>query len=65
MVRDPVCGMEIEEHEAAAISNFKGATYYFCAPSCKRAFEKETEKYIHKLLNNKESHKSNNKHKEN
>lgn len=50
MVRDPVCGMEIEEHEAAAISNFKDTTYYFCTPSCKRAFDKEPEKYIHELL---------------
>ena len=40
MAKDPVCGMEVDEKTAAGKSEYKGQTYYFCAPGCKRAFEK-------------------------
>jgi YHS domain-containing protein len=43
---DPVCGMEVDEKTAAATSEYKGKTYYFCAPGCKTAFDKEPEKYL-------------------
>ena len=43
---DPVCKMEVEESKAAATSEYKGKTYYFCAPGCKKAFDQEPEKYI-------------------
>ncbi len=46
MARDPVCGMEVDEKQAAGIAEYQGKTYYFCAPSCKKAFEKEPEKYV-------------------
>ncbi|HET9224802.1 MAG TPA: YHS domain-containing protein [Roseiflexaceae bacterium] len=46
MVRDPVCGMEVDEQQAAATAEYEGTIYYFCAPGCKRAFEKEPEKYL-------------------
>lgn len=46
MIRDPVCGMEVEEKKAAATSAYKGKTYYFCAQGCKAAFDKEPEKYL-------------------
>ncbi|MEW6542962.1 MAG: heavy metal translocating P-type ATPase [Nitrospirota bacterium] len=39
MAIDPVCGMTVEEEKAAATSVYKGTTYYFCAPGCKRTFE--------------------------
>jgi YHS domain-containing protein len=45
-VKDPVCGMEIEKSEAAATYEYRGKTYYFCAPGCKQEFEKEPEKYL-------------------
>jgi len=45
MAKDPVCGMEVDENKAAATANYKGKTYYFCAQACKRAFEKNPEKY--------------------
>ena len=59
MVQDPVCGMEIEEREAVGKSLFEGTTFYFCAPSCKKAFEKEPEKYVKKLSYTLDSHHSN------
>jgi len=48
MVKDPVCGMDVDPAQAAASVEYKGKTYYFCAPGCKRAFEKEPEKYLNK-----------------
>lgn len=46
MAQDPVCHMNVEEGKAAAISVYKGETYYFCAKVCKERFDKEPEKYI-------------------
>ena len=45
-VKDPVCGMTIEDSDAAAVSTYKGTTYYFCSPSCKKDFDKDPEVYI-------------------
>jgi Cu+-exporting ATPase len=46
MERDPVCGMDVDEASAAATSEYKGKTYYFCATTCKERFEQSPEKYI-------------------
>ena len=46
MAVDPVCQMKVDENEAAAISAYKGKTYYFCAPGCKQAFDENPEKYL-------------------
>ncbi len=46
MQKDPVCGMSIDESSAAAKTQYKGTTYYFCAHGCLRAFLKEPEKYL-------------------
>ncbi|MEP6896659.1 MAG: YHS domain-containing protein [Chloroflexota bacterium] len=43
---DPVCGMEVDPSEAAGTSEYKGKTYYFCAPGCKKDFDKDPEKYL-------------------
>jgi YHS domain-containing protein len=46
MAIDPVCKMEVDESSPAATSEYKGKTYYFCAPGCKAAFDKDPEKYL-------------------
>ena len=46
MAFDPVCKMEVEPNSAPAKAEYKGKTYYFCAPGCKVAFEKDPEKYL-------------------
>jgi Cu+-exporting ATPase len=46
MAKDTVCGMEVDEKKAAAKSEYKGKTYYFCAPGCKKAFDENPEKYL-------------------
>jgi YHS domain-containing protein len=43
---DPVCHMTVEESPTAITTEYKGVTYYFCAPGCKRSFEKDPEKYL-------------------
>ncbi|MGC9018554.1 MAG: YHS domain-containing protein [Candidatus Bipolaricaulaceae bacterium] len=43
---DPVCGMEVDPAKAPAKAEYEGRTYYFCAPSCKAAFEKDPERYL-------------------
>ena len=46
MAKDVVCGMEVDEATAQWKSEYKGKTYYFCAPGCKRAFEENPERYL-------------------
>ena len=48
MPKDPVCRMEVDEEKAPAKTEYKGQTYYFCAPGCKAAFEKDPKKYLKK-----------------
>ena len=44
--KDPVCDMDVTPESAAGISEYKGRTYYFCSPGCKRSFDKDPEKYL-------------------
>jgi len=44
--KDPICGMDVTPETAAGKSEYRGVTYYFCSPGCKRAFDKEPEKYL-------------------
>ena len=46
MAQDPVCNMEVDEKAAAATSEYKGKTYYFCAVGCKQAFDSDPVKYL-------------------
>lgn len=45
MATDPVCKMKIDESKAAGKSEYKGQTYYFCAPGCKTKFDQNPEQY--------------------
>ncbi len=46
MAIDPVCHMVVNEKTAPAKSEYKGNTYYFCSVGCKKAFDKDPEKYL-------------------
>jgi YHS domain-containing protein len=46
MAIDPVCKMKVDEKKAAATSEYKGNKYYFCGLGCKRAFDKNPDKYL-------------------
>ena len=43
---DPVCKMTVDEEKAAAVSEYKGQKYYFCAESCKKSFDRNPDKYL-------------------
>ena len=45
-VMDPVCNMEVDPATAQWSSQYKGKTYYFCAPGCKREFDQDPEQYL-------------------
>lgn len=42
----PVLGEPIKDLETAPRSEYKGKTYYFCCPSCKKKFDKDPERYV-------------------
>jgi YHS domain-containing protein len=46
MAIDPICKMEVDEKTAQFKSDYKGKTYYFCAPGCKKQFDKNPENYV-------------------
>ena len=42
---DPVCGMQVDDRDAAAQSEYEGETYYFCSQGCKKKFDQDPEQY--------------------
>ncbi len=42
---DPVCGMQIEEQDAAGQTEHEGRTYYFCSSACQSKFEANPVEY--------------------
>ncbi len=45
-ITDPVCGMKVEPGMTRLVSNYQGHSYWFCSEDCRRAFEKNPEKYL-------------------
>ncbi len=44
---DPICKMEVDtDSPPGGQSEYRGTSYYFCAPGCKVAFDQEPEKYL-------------------
>lgn len=50
MAKDPVCGMTVDPKTAAGNSEYKGETYYFCSPGCKKSFDANPDKYAGKPM---------------
>lgn len=46
MKKDPVCGMVVDPVTAAGTSDYRGKTYYFCSPGCRKSFEENPEKFV-------------------
>ena len=44
-VRDPVCGMRVDEWGAVHLTEFDGETYVFCSPGCRERFESQPNQY--------------------
>lgn len=45
-VKDVVCGMTIDPAKAAASTDYKGESYYFCSKGCHTKFTADPEKYL-------------------
>ena len=47
-VRDPVCGMRVDEWTADITMQHAGIRYVFCSPRCRETFAQAPRQYIHK-----------------
>ncbi len=47
MLKDPVCGMMVDEKKTKLKSEHEGKTFYFCSAACKTTFDKDPHKYGH------------------
>ena len=45
---DPVCEMQVEEKDAAGLSEHQGTTYYFDSEECMSKFNQHPEQYANK-----------------
>ncbi|MEO8338121.1 MAG: heavy metal translocating P-type ATPase [Nitrospirota bacterium] len=46
IVKDPVCGMDIDPHSAVGHAEHQGRTYYFCSRDCLSKLEADPAKYV-------------------
>ena len=46
LVKDPVCGMDIDPDSAAYRSEQDGQTYYFCSEHCRATFQADPSSYL-------------------
>ena len=46
VVRDPVCGMELNEENAAERSEHMGQIFYFCSDQCRNKFDENPGRYM-------------------
>lgn len=44
-MKDPICGMTVDEKSAKFKSEHMGKTYYFCSAMCKQRFDSNPHKY--------------------
>lgn len=45
LVKDPVCGMDIDTSTAVASMEHEGETYYFCSQACHEKFMADPKQY--------------------
>ena len=46
MVKDPVCGMEVDEAKSVRASMYNGHKYRFCSVECFKAFQENPSAYV-------------------
>ncbi len=44
LVKDPVCGMDVDPATSEHKAEYQGETYYFCCPHCRAKFVADPEK---------------------
>jgi len=45
-IRDPVCGMVLNDDTAKFKITYEGETYHFCSLSCKKKFKRHATKFV-------------------
>jgi Cu2+-exporting ATPase len=60
VVKDPVCGMELEPEMAYSKTEYAGSIFYFCSKQCEEEFKKNPEKYASKIRKESEKHEHHN-----
>ena len=45
-LRDPVCGMVLNEDTAKFKITYEGETYHFCSLACKKRFRRHATKFV-------------------
>ena len=52
---DPICQMDVDtDNPPGGQREYEGTIYYFCAPGCKVAFDKEPERYVSEARDHEE-----------
>ena len=46
IVKDPVCGMDVDSTKAKYKTDYKKITYYFCNPKCEVKFNSNPDSYL-------------------
>jgi len=46
MMKDPVCGMDIDPVRAVVSHEHDGKTYYFCSKACALKFERDPASFV-------------------
>jgi Cu+-exporting ATPase len=46
VVKDPVCGMDVDPHRAPHLAQHGGRTFYFCSGGCRAKFVAAPERYL-------------------
>lgn len=57
MVKDLICGMDVDPKTAIYKLVFEGKEYYFCNRSCKLTFEKNPRLYIETAEKERRGHR--------
>ncbi len=55
VVKDPVCGMDVDISTAAGHTEHDGQTYYFCGSMCKEKFDHNPSQYLGKSADKSKS----------
>jgi Cu+-exporting ATPase len=45
MVKDPVCGMDVDEKEGKFQSEYESRNFYFCSEECQDTFDSQPQNY--------------------
>jgi Cu+-exporting ATPase len=46
MVKDPVCGSDVDEMKSILKVDKDGATYFFCCTKCVKKFKSDSARYL-------------------